>query len=749
MSVETKFQNIPEYLRQEDRWVNWRYESRNGNTTKVLLIPNGRGTRAKSNDPSTWGTFESAVSWAAHTEDKEGNKTLGIGFVLGDGWCGLDLDHVLDKQTREFTCDHAREVIEDLHNAGYAEVSPSGDGLHVIFQADKPANYKSRHSFGGGAELEFYGGGRYFTVTGDTAGFEDFRVTRVADEQIKGLCERFLKTGKPPEQVRPRPVISHKAFGMTQVEKYVQSVIENTSQGEGGRNNKMFSIAGNVAKKVDYDLNETLQYCRDINHKCFSPPLDDRELGQIVSNSILNGDRRIDAQLDYTPIRVVEEQREPADLIKQINKQFERKIPYEKFRESDTFIGAYMRHCQASQHRDTIELDFAGALSALSCILTGKVELEDGTKPNLFIVALADSGKGKNLNRTLNKELLRAIGLERRIGTDGVSSGQGFASSLVEAPMGYYALDECHNIFINSKGMEALNRSLSKTINEVWSANGGQYKPNARSDRSLNVVIDNCAPSLYCTGVPDKWWNGFPEESLTDGLMGRLLVFDCPARKASKDRNRRQYYVSGQRVPVDLVEIAKSWGINPIDDLPIDNGQEGAKIVFRSTNEAFDAFHDFYDECEERSHDNPTPTTPLWTRCYDRITKIALILAANFGGANGEHVITGGHMRMAIKIVKSSIYGIEERLKGVASDESTQLADRMSRFLQKIEKPATLATIINQTGRKPIRLVNEALKWAMEADTIVEYGETPRGKKLYACPAWVAQEEINEEMRNS
>ena len=44
----------------------------------------------------------------------------------------------------------------------YAEESPSGTGVHLLFTGQKPAGACRKSSIG----LEMYDGGRYFTVTG-------------------------------------------------------------------------------------------------------------------------------------------------------------------------------------------------------------------------------------------------------------------------------------------------------------------------------------------------------------------------------------------------------------------------------------------------------------------------------------------------------------------------------------------------------------------------------------------------------
>lgn len=87
---------IPEALKAERRWVCWRYEwqqhdGKKGRWTKILCTPVGR--YAKSNDASTWTTFEDALVASTRFD--------GVGFCLGNGWAGRvtgELDWVDTRQ---------------------------------------------------------------------------------------------------------------------------------------------------------------------------------------------------------------------------------------------------------------------------------------------------------------------------------------------------------------------------------------------------------------------------------------------------------------------------------------------------------------------------------------------------------------------------------------------------------------------------------------------------------------------------
>src|SRR5262249_48044089 len=87
--------NIPTLLRHLRRWVCWRYKlvvnaRGKGKWTKVPISAITLGN-AKSNEPETWATLEAAL----HQYKEPSNNLDGIGFMLGDGWAGIDLDDCL------------------------------------------------------------------------------------------------------------------------------------------------------------------------------------------------------------------------------------------------------------------------------------------------------------------------------------------------------------------------------------------------------------------------------------------------------------------------------------------------------------------------------------------------------------------------------------------------------------------------------------------------------------------------------
>jgi len=149
---------IPAELRSLKQFVCWSWGiTKDGKKTKLPIEP-ATGEYAITIDPKTWGTFRQAVT--AQLRD----NCAGIGFVFSrkDPYVGVDLDNCRDKVTGAIAPWAQRFL--DLLDGGYAEVSPSGTGVHIIVCGELPAGgHKRRYETGA---VEMYSWGRFFTMTG-------------------------------------------------------------------------------------------------------------------------------------------------------------------------------------------------------------------------------------------------------------------------------------------------------------------------------------------------------------------------------------------------------------------------------------------------------------------------------------------------------------------------------------------------------------------------------------------------------
>jgi len=181
--------NIPLELRSRNQWVCWRSEADGRRRTKVPYQVSG--AKASVTQPPTWTTFSAALSATLS------GAFDGIGYVLttDDPYTCADLDHVRDPDTGVLTA-AATGIIEML--ATYAEISPSGTGIHVWAKARKPGG---RCRTG---DIEIYDRCRFIAITGahvpQTATVIEERQT-----VLDTLYTEIFPSGPPPKPATTGP----------------------------------------------------------------------------------------------------------------------------------------------------------------------------------------------------------------------------------------------------------------------------------------------------------------------------------------------------------------------------------------------------------------------------------------------------------------------------------------------------------------------------------------------------------------
>ena len=190
-----------------------------------------------SDNPEHLATFDEAVAQIGktayiHSKTYTGStQVVGVGIALsGTGVAGIDLDNVVDKDRRVMTRE-ANEIMKLIDS--YTEISPSGDGLHILFFGELPQNvkkiakpkpdiFKTQK-----AEYQLFDSG-YMTVSGDAIG-----EYQIADrtEQVAEAYEKYFAEVEPitkpstekPSTTRPSTSSSVVSSGYT-FERWLEEI---------------------------------------------------------------------------------------------------------------------------------------------------------------------------------------------------------------------------------------------------------------------------------------------------------------------------------------------------------------------------------------------------------------------------------------------------------------------------------------------------------------------------------------------
>ena len=179
------YQAIPQELRRLPNWVCWQavQDERSHSGVSKRPIDPKTGNFAKSNDPSTWADFDTAVRAA--------QKWSGIGFMFsGSGYFGVDLDDIAEEL--QSYRDGGGGIVAEFTSAlqSYAEVSQSGTGIHIICKGSLPKGGRRR------GKVEMYDSGRFFVMTGQP--ISEYAEVAECSERIRPLHEKYIGGGKEP-----------------------------------------------------------------------------------------------------------------------------------------------------------------------------------------------------------------------------------------------------------------------------------------------------------------------------------------------------------------------------------------------------------------------------------------------------------------------------------------------------------------------------------------------------------------------
>lgn len=179
------YKNIPTELQSLKQWVCWKAIPDEARPGKIKKIPINASTggQAMSNNPSTWCSFEVAVSASGRFD--------GIGFMFDNQIFGVDLDGceaAIEDYQHGIDDNIVGEFIHTLQS--YSEYSVSGKGIHILCRGALPPGGRRKKN------VEMYDSQRFFIMTGNRCA--EYKGLRDCTDTIKPLHEKYIGGGLAP-----------------------------------------------------------------------------------------------------------------------------------------------------------------------------------------------------------------------------------------------------------------------------------------------------------------------------------------------------------------------------------------------------------------------------------------------------------------------------------------------------------------------------------------------------------------------
>lgn len=285
------------------------------------------------------------------------------------------------------------------------------------------------------------------------------------------------------------------------------------------------------------------------------------------------------------------------------------------------FITDLTEWTMSSSHSPNRTLAFAGALAMLAHLAGRTFSDGAGTRTNLYVIALAPSGSGKEAPRRINNQLAKSLDISESL-MESVASGEALEDELVKMPSLLLQSDEIAMLFGQMRGQGRLSKALSGRLRTLFTSSGSDYitRKKANVSESTQKIV-NPHLTLFGTGVPEELLDGLTPQEMRNGLFGRCIILNA------QDENLRRTPFAFDKMPSRLMEAAEylaklEYGkLGIVPELWIVDEDESARELKKQSMEFFGKQRRMLAEADLKN------AHAIIARIEEKISKLALIYA--------------------------------------------------------------------------------------------------------------------------
>lgn len=670
--------NIPTEMHFYRQWVVWRYEETDGEKpTKVPYNPT-TGRHASVSDPHTWVDFHTAV------RALDSGNYSGIGFVLtrDDPYCFIDLDDAWQKHPSgankyadpQKVYERQQKVYTEFNT--YAELSPSGKGLHLICRGELSRGRKRE-------AIEVYTSDRFMTMTGNIyrpAGITDGHqpMLDLLWQQLGGAAVISQFEGGPEKDsdatLLERATNAENGFKFKQLWEgdwtglygsqseadfaLVDIVAFYTDNREQIRRMFLDSALGQrpKAKRKDY---QDYMINRAFDRKL--PPIDNEFLKLAFDEKFNTSEPGNKAPADLAPGSASPKEGNTGSAPNTstmlapgytpspdgVNSQIPR---------PPGLVGMIADFIYDQSPRPVREIALVGALGFMAGMI-GRTYNISGTGLNGYFMLIADTGTGKEaINHGISKIVtackggLPAIG--DFIGPSEIRSDAALLKALGRTPCfvsiaGEFGL-RLKQLSDERAGPHEIG--LRRVLLDLFakSGQGNILNPMIYSDKEKNTpAVMSPAFSLIGESTGERFYEALSENMVTEGLLPRFTSIEYTGPRPAWSQHAERVVPS-----FDLVDMITQLGAR-CNETMVEQSHCNVGIDYQADSIS----HEFNRFCDgEINGANRDLIRQLWNRAHLKALKLAAIVAV--GENFNNPIITAPCMHWAINIVVRDIYNL-------------------------------------------------------------------------------------------
>jgi hypothetical protein len=526
--------NIPIELRAFRQFICWRYEDKGGSKLDKIPYCPHTGNMASVNVPNTWGTYDNAIQALSL------GYYTGIGFVLteNDPFTFIDLDYTekLDEINRQI----------EVHNAfdSYAEISPSGKGLHIIVKGKTQTGRRR-------SNIEIYSNLRYMTLTGNV--YNNKPVSE-RQELVSILYNEMSKGTKTVDY-----------DGTTEIKHSDDEIIAMAKDAKNGDKFKMYfngewKFIHQSQSEADFAFIDIIAFYTQNKEQIArifrASPLGQRDKAKRTDYLSYMLNRAFDKLLPPINLDMLnneiekmkyEEKQKVAKQLEIKENDFNGDIPLKNgFSPPPGLVGEIAHYIYSSSIRPVPEIALAGAIGMVAGIC-GRAYNISGQGLNMYILLLAKTGRGKEAMATKTGELMNYVSkmsdiTKSFVGPSIFASGQGLTRYLSDNPLGsmFSIIGEFGLEMQQLADPRNPKAALKKMLLDLYhkSGRGATFNPVAYSDKEKNTkTLHSPALTIIGESTPSAVYDHITEESIISGLLPRFLTIEYTGDRVPANKN--------------------------------------------------------------------------------------------------------------------------------------------------------------------------------------------------------------------
>jgi hypothetical protein len=691
------FTNLPDEIKRIPNWIVWKYEDvRATKPTKVPYNPR-TGRHADVTNSATWVTYETAVAYCQADEQGNASRYNGIGFVFqltdkpDEDYIGIDLDAIDDPVLL------ARQIkVFDAFDS-YSELSPSGNGLHIIVKGKIPSGRRR-------GSIEMYSDVRFFTMTGNSYPRNEppkpiARRQELLDilwKQLGGapkaasfvgtydepdtdevILDRALKAVNGdkfaklcgPEWVDLYQSQSEADFAFmdiigfyTESKNQVTRIFRASHLGQREKAQRSDYVGGMVNRVFDRKL-----------------PLVDIEANNNMIEEYLAKARQAekDKAALWLPAPTLDVEALEPDAMERAPEQMPEPASGSPYTIPPGLLGEVAHYIYSASPRPVPEVALAAAISYLAGIC-GRAFNVSNTGLNQYVLLLAPTGTGKEAMSSGLSRLNGAVAkyvpaISQFMGPGEIASGQALLKYLSKTSSCFLSIIGEFGIKMQQLSSQRANPAelmLKRVLLDLYNKSGASnvLQPSIYSQKENNtdVLYAPCV-TLLGESTPETFFAGVDETMIADGLLPRFTFIEyrgirVPYNKAHSAIFPHESLV--QSVSTLAAIVLKFMNSKAVEHVKI---ELEADQLLDKINEHADAMI---------NGTNSDVTRHLWNRAHIKVMKLAALVAV---GVNYSHpVITVENVRWAQAIIEYDIAKLQARFEsgevGCDSEETKQTA---------------------------------------------------------------------------